>query len=367
MKRAIATVAVRVLLIHRAAMTRIFCVALLGLSQGLPLHAADHKFTPIDFQSPLESKRRFHMKNKIRNVSSIFAFFALLTLALTSAFAQAVGNYVSFDVPNATLTRPNDINNLGVIVGRFDDQNGAHGFMLADGVFTSIDFPSADATSAVGLNDSGQIVGWYAKNGIHGFLLWNGSYTPIEVPGAIETRCHGINNNGDIVGRYLGPRNAAKGGGFGLLIEHGFLLHANQFTSIDFPNAGSTDASKIADDGAIVGDWADNPSVSFGSLNSGSLHGYVFSQGEFFSFDFPGKLGTASREVNSSGWMVGDYIDRKIVGHGFIQINGRYGAFDFPGAVSTDGNALNDAGMVVGSYTDSSGREHGYAALATAQ
>ncbi|MFB3917712.1 MAG: hypothetical protein ACE14M_13345 [Terriglobales bacterium] len=307
------------------------------------------------------------MKNKTRIASSIFTVLALLTLPLTSASAQAVGNYVSFDAPNATLTRPQDVNNLGVIVGRFDDQNGIHGFRLADGNFTSIDFPGAGATAALGINDLGQIVGWYAKNGVHGFLLSNGSFSSIEVPGAIETLCHGINKNGDIVGRYLGPRNPAKGGGAGLLEEHGFLLHANQFTSIDFPNAATTDAWKIADDGAIVGDWADNPGVSFGSLNSGSLHGYVFSQGQFFSFDFPGKLGTASRKVNSSGWMVGIYIEKKIVSHGFVQINGRYTAFDFPGAVWTDGNALNDAGVVVGSYADSNGRERGYAALATVQ
>ena len=309
------------------------------------------------------------MKNQIRIALSIFTFLALLTLPLTSAFAQKVGDYVSFDVPNATLTRANDLNNLGVIVGTFEDQNRIqHGFMLADGVFSSIDFPGADATAAVGINHSGQIVGVFFKNGVdHGLLLSNGSFSRIDFPGAVATQCHGINANGDIVGGYMASRNLAKGGGNGLFIEHGFLLHANQFTSIDFPKAGSTDAWKIGDDGAIVGDWSESPSVSFGSLNSGTLHGYVFSHGEFFSFDFPGKLGTASRKVNSSGWMVGIYIDRKLVGHGFIQINGRYGAFDFPGAVSTDGNALNDVGMVVGTYNDSSGQEHGYAALATAQ
>jgi probable HAF family extracellular repeat protein len=369
MKRAITRLAVIVLVSYRAAKAQVFGMALPRLTPGLPLQAADHKFTQIDFQPLLESKRRFGMKNKIRIASSIFAVVALLTFPLTSAFAQAVGNYVSFDVPNATLTRPWDVNNLGVIVGTFYDKNGIqHGFMLADGVVTSIDFPGAGATAALGINDSGQIVGWYANNGIpRGFLLSNGSFTTIEVPGAIQTFCHGINNNGDVVGRNLSPRNPAKGGGWGLVEEHGFLLHTNQFTSIDFPNAATTDAWKIADDGTIVGDWADNPGVSFGSLNSGSLHGYAFSQGQFFSFDFPGKLGTGSRKVNRSGWMVGGYIEREIVVHGFVQINGRFSAFDFPGAVSTDGNALNDAGMVVGSYTDSSGQEHGYAALATAQ
>lgn len=345
-----------------------FCMTGLGpQSQGVPLHAGDYEVTQINFWL-LELKRGFRMKNKIRITSSISTVLAFLTLTLTSAFAQVVGNYVSFDVPNATSTAVNDINNRGVTVGPFDDKNGTHGYMRADGVFTTIDFPGADATGAAGINDSGQIVGRFTKNGVdHGYLLSNGSFSQIDFPGAVATQCHGINANGDIVGRYMASRNPGQGGGYGLLIEHGFLLHANQFTSIDFPNAGSTDAWKITDDGAIVGDWADNPSVSFGSLNSGSLHGYVFSQGEFFSFDFPGKLGTAPRKVNSSGWMVGGYIDRKIVGHGFIQINGRYGAFDFPGATEMGNDALNDAGMVAGTYTDGSGRQHGYTAMATTQ
>jgi probable HAF family extracellular repeat protein len=86
-------------------------------------------------------------------------------------------------VPNAINTAVNDINNRGVIVGPFDDQNGTHGYMLADGVFTSIDFPGADATGAVGINDSGQIVGRFIKNGVdHGYLLSNGSFSQIDFP-----------------------------------------------------------------------------------------------------------------------------------------------------------------------------------------
>ena len=90
----------------------------------------------------------------------------------------------------------------------------------------------ADATGAAGINDSGQIVGRFIKNGVdHGYLLSNGSFSQIDFPGAVATQCHGINANGDIVGRYMASRNPGQGGGYGLFIEHAFLLHANQFTS----------------------------------------------------------------------------------------------------------------------------------------
>jgi len=81
----------------------------------------------------------------------------VLAIPLTT-WAQ-VGNFASFDVPGAGLTRPIDVNNSGVIVGRYDDANGTHGFVLNQGVFTSIDFPGAVLSFAQGLNDMGQIVG----------------------------------------------------------------------------------------------------------------------------------------------------------------------------------------------------------------
>jgi uncharacterized membrane protein len=356
MKRAITRLAVIVPASYWAAVVQVFCMPLLGLTSGLPLHAADYKFTRIDFQPLLESKRRFRMKNKIRIASSIFAVLALLALPSTSAFAQAVGNYVSFDVPNATLTRPNDVNNLGVIVGRFDDQNRTHGFMLADGVFTSIDFPGSETTGAIGINDLGRVVGFFVKNGAaHGFVLSHGVFRQIDFPGAIATMCHGINKKGQIVGRYLDVQNPGQGDGFGRQQEHGFLLSDDRFTSIDVPSADTTDAWRITDDGDIVGDWSSN-----GNLNT--VHGYVLHAGQFRLFDVPGARLTASREVNASGQMVGIYLDRTGGEHGFLLRKDSYISFDFPGSIFTDGNGMNDSGIIVGSYADSTGAEHGYAA-----
>src|ERR1700720_4218064 len=72
-------------------------------------------------------------------------FLAILMMLFAipwSTWAQ-VGNFASFDVPGATLTVLNDVNNSGVIVGRYNDQNGAHGFVLNQSVVATIDFPGA--------------------------------------------------------------------------------------------------------------------------------------------------------------------------------------------------------------------------------
>lgn len=297
--------------------------------------------------------------------ASIFSLIVMLACGtLTNATAQPnVVQFVSFDVPGASLTRAFDVNNLGAVVGRFDNQNGTHGFLYSGGQFTTIDFPGSSFTVAIGINDSGQIVGRFMVDGEdHGFLFSNDAYVQIDVPGAVSTECHGISNGGDIVGRQLTVKNSAQGGGTGRVSERGFLLHGGQFKDIDFPNADTTDAWKIASDGRIVGDWSDT-----GTLRSGSLHGYIFKDGKFTSFDDPGVIGTAAREINGANQVIGISLDKKLNDHGFVVVGGAYQGFNFPESSFTDGNGINDQGMVVGSYLDSSGAEHGYAARVQVQ
>jgi probable HAF family extracellular repeat protein len=69
-------------------------------------------------------------------------------------------------------------------------------------------------TEALGINDMGQIVGTYDNaTGSHAFLYSGGSYTTIDDPLANGTHAFGINNVGQIVGRYFNGSS-----------EHGFLL-----------------------------------------------------------------------------------------------------------------------------------------------
>jgi hypothetical protein len=103
-------------------------------------------------------------------LSCLLTLIAISLAAPLNGGAQ-VRDFVSFDVPGASLTRPLDVNDSGVIVGRYDDANGAHGFVLNQGVFTSIDFPGAVFSSALGINELGQIVGTFQDGDAvyHGF------------------------------------------------------------------------------------------------------------------------------------------------------------------------------------------------------
>ena len=63
---------------------------------------------------------------------------------------SAGGRYSTIDVPRATGTTPNGINNWGHIVGDYFGQGGSsdiHGFVLIAGRFTTIDLPYSDRTT----------------------------------------------------------------------------------------------------------------------------------------------------------------------------------------------------------------------------
>jgi hypothetical protein len=101
-----------------------------------------------------------------------FLAIVMMVFAIPQNSLTQVGSFVSFDAPGASLTMPFDVNNSGVIVGRYDDQNGAHGFVLNQGVVTTVDFPGAALTDGNAINDSGLIVGDYVDSSgkQHGYI-----------------------------------------------------------------------------------------------------------------------------------------------------------------------------------------------------
>lgn len=307
------------------------------------------------------------MNHTYRSAASpaVAGLAVLLTVAAGNASAAAVTNFVSIDVPGSIDTIANDVNGFGVVVGRFEDGAGIHGFVLDHGTYSTVDYPGAAATVALGINDWGQVVGRFRQGGAdHGFLLDNGVFTEIDYPGAHDTLCHGIDRYGQIVGRHLDNAGGAQGIASGLTHEHGFSLSNGVFSNVEYPGSGTTDAWKITDAGDVVGDWSSEPypNAENGFVHSRAVHGYVLHNGQFSSVDYPGTLLTASRDMNASGAMVGIYVGKTLVDHGFVRVDGVYSGFDFPGASSTDGNAINDDGVIVGSYVDSNGVEHGYVA-----
>jgi uncharacterized membrane protein len=125
-----------------------------------------------------------------------------------------------------------------------------------------------------------------------------GTFTTIDFPEATSTNITGINPRGDIVGQYT----SADG------VDHGFLLSGGQFTTIDVPNATFTDARGINPRGDIVGRY----------ISAGVNHGYVLRDGEFTTIDVPGATATGATEITPGGDIVGGYISADGVGHGFL-------------------------------------------------
>src|SRR5713101_1258885 len=97
----------------------------------------------------------------------------LILLLAAVPLTRAAATWTTIDVPGANATGVFRINNLGQMVGFYDDAlNATHGFLLSGGTFTTIDFPGGTNSAASGINDSGQIVGSYHLGSpVRGFLL----------------------------------------------------------------------------------------------------------------------------------------------------------------------------------------------------
>lgn len=283
---------------------------------------------------------------------------------LGARFARGVdrASFTSLLVPGATGTLPLDINDHGVIVGRYGSAGRTHGFLRdAAGVYTTIDFPGANFTVAAGLNDSGVVVGWYtfpaAPTVRHGFVLKEGLFTSFDPPGSTFTNVLGINARGDISGRFctLALCRVPGSGDF-----HGFFLHGGAFTTIDVPGAHETNAFKVNARGAIVG--------GFGDVSGGERL-FVLRSDAFTTFALPnGKPITQDNGgMNARGDIVGTYCDVAlpcVIGvtgtHGFFLSDGELTPIDFPGALATAAAAVNARGDIVGGYVNASGQSRGF-------
>lgn len=272
---------------------------------------------------------------------------------------------------NGTITYVFDINNRGEMVGAYNSAPDGHryGFLRSkDGEFTRINYPESFRTHANAINSRGDIVGWYARvqGEIHGYLRKKtGEFVTIDLDrlGATDTRPVGINSRGDIVGFYCVDVPAPQ---CGLAVNnrtHGFLLSEGKFTTIDFPNALGTQAYKINRHGEILGRYRDTSPEK-------RSHLFLLSEGEFTTIDFPGAFETAidgaNAGLNSHGDIVGDYCDGPPCTfdsgtvHGFLLSEGEFTTIDVPGAVGTSAYGINSRGDIVGPFNRDASHTFGF-------
>lgn len=267
-------------------------------------------------------------------------------LVSTNAASQDY-TFTTVNAPDAQETVCTDINDGGNMVGYYVDYSGVyHGFLLKNGAFTTLNFPNAGSTFPYGINDFNQIVGSYGGNGaLIGFEISGGHY----VSGSIsDPNSDGLNyvwditSAGEIVGSYDDTSGAL----------HGFTDVGGTFTTINVPNAETTEIFGINRMGQLVGIAEDH---------ARNEYGFRYASGRFLVFSFPGAGWTSANRINDTGQIVGSYAASQFGPFsGFTESGGVFTTVTFPESTDTEVLGLNNAGTIVGQYTDTSGVIHGF-------
>jgi hypothetical protein len=177
------------------------------------------------------------------------------------AFVESGGVYTTLVPPG-----PNDlymiaigINNSGEVLCYSEANTGPNQYYVeSQGVYTPINFPGATSTVATGINNLGQVVGYYNNN--QSFIESGGVYTSIftEFPGSGLNYAAGINDSGQIIGFNV-EGNPAQGGN----PPGAFVYNDGVFTTLLDPEeeGNSTIPQTINDLGQIVGYYSTNPNA----------------------------------------------------------------------------------------------------------
>jgi hypothetical protein len=296
----------------------------------------------------------------------------------SSMSSMTAGSYqiVEFnDKRDLTFNQLLGINNEGVIAGYFGSGAAGHpnkGYWLrppfAQGDFVNENFPGATQTQVTGLNDKGVTVGFWSNqntasmaNDNFGFFSVHGHYFSANFPtkgGANPPvdQLLGVNNHDIAVGFFT------TSGGSNVGYEYNILR--NKYNRVQVPGTpkGSNGPSLTA---AAINSRSDI--AGFYNKTSSKVDAFLLLRGgRFITLAFPGATMTQAFGVNDSDEVVGTYTmgsGNSAVTHSFTWWNGKFAIVDIPGASSTSINGINDEGDLVGFYTDAKGNTDGFVGL----
>lgn len=221
-------------------------------------------------------------------------------------------NYRNENFPGSVQTQVTGLNDRGVTVGFWSDQNNANmvndnfGFYRSGhGGYHTVNFPTKDnATPPVnqllGVNDRNVAVGFYtdAQGANHGYTynISRRRFRTVSIPGATSVTAAAINNRNDIAGF-----DATASG-----MTDGFLLQrSGRLTELAVPGATMTQAFGVNNRDEVVG------SYQVGSGSTAKMHGFTWTpRNGFQTVDDPNGIGTTTiNGVNDAGELVGFYVD----------------------------------------------------------
>jgi len=237
---------------------------------------------------------------------------------LDSPYGQ--GHYRGENYPGSVQTQVTGLNDKGVTVGFWSNQNNANnvnpnfGFYDVNGDFHEADYPASDPASPpvdqlLGVNDHDVAVGFYtdANGNNHGYEynIRSGRFSTVTYQDASLTAA-AINDRGDVAGFYTNPGSGNT---------DGFIKVRNQtFIDLAVSGASSTMALGVNNSDEVVGTY------TVGSGSSAVMHGFTWTpQHGFRTVDDPHGVGTTTiNGVNDFGQVVGFYVDANGNTDGFL-------------------------------------------------
>jgi hypothetical protein len=267
----------------------------------------------------------------------------------TPAFVFDRGRFFAFDLPDEGPGEFVRMNDRGVIVGSFADDDGTlTGFKRdARGRITTFDAPNGEATP-LDVNDRGWIVGNVCGTpadcgpSTRGFLRDpKGRFTRIHKQGAVRTQAYGINDKGNVVGDYLLPDGSV----------HGYRWRNGRFTTIDGPGGANATLTGINERGDIVGAYVVDPTDP-----TSGLRGFVLRKDRYRTFGVRGVRHTLPLGINNHGQVAGYTLtadDLMTGARGFVLrrgVGGPITRIDVPGAKLTAVTGIDHRGRLVGLY-----------------
>jgi uncharacterized membrane protein len=170
--------------------------------------------------------------------------------------------------PGAVLSAAYGINDYGWIVGKYNDSTSGveHGFLLRGTTYTyPLDVPGATHTFLEDINNAGDIVlGWKNPSGAYEGAVYNlntHKHRIINVPGAgpMGSVPYSINNEGDITFAWYDQFN----------LQHGALFHGGQVYKFENAKPCQEIAGGVNDENTFVGSYEQ------GACNIGYFDGFT--------------------------------------------------------------------------------------------
>jgi len=268
---------------------------------------------------------------------TILGFLFVSVLAAASDAPPLTFKFQPFNVPGALESSAFGVNNAGIAVGYYVDQNKVmHGYIVQGRMLTTVDDPNGRDTFCNNVNDRADfsVVGQYTNlSGMPvGFVYKDGQFTDVPGPvGATGSGAVSINKNGDIAGYYLDSAGVA----------HGYLLRGGAYTTLDVPSALFTVATGVNDHGTVVLYWLDAGTFIESSVYNGQ---------SYTAINVPGAVNSYAYDLDNAGDVLYRWVDSGQHNHGALRQGGQYYKFDVPKSTFTFPAGINDHQLIVGGY-----------------